>query len=214
MTTEDLISMNMKLIYKAASGFYGVEKEDLVQAGITGLLKAKERYKEDKSAKFSTYAYFDICGEMHKLANKKLIKVSADILKMYKIIEKTRYDEAQKIGKLPTNEELSIILNMPLDTIDYACMSACTIMSTDEENENNRNINETISCEDTVSVDDRILLNECINNLTIDERNVIEERYFLDKTQSEVARTLNMSQVMVSRLESKGIQNMRRYVSM
>lgn len=214
MNTESLVKENMNLIYKIAQSFYGVDKEDLVQAGVIGLLKAYSRYQDNKETKFSTYAYFDIYGEMHELASKKIIKINKDTLKMYKIIEKTRYEEAQKIGKIPTNEELSHILNLPKDTIDFACMSASVIMSTDEENTNARNVYETVSEEERVSLDDKILLKESLDSLTIDEKNVIEERYYQDKTQSDVAKKFNMTQVMVSRLEKKGIEKMRTYVNM
>lgn len=212
MTTEILVKENMNLIYKIAQSFYGVEKEDLVQAGIIGLLKAYKRYEQNKETKFSSYAYFDIYGEMHELASKKMIKINKDTLKMYKIIEKTRYEEAQRIGKIPTNDEIAKILNMPKETIDYACMSASIILSTDEESENVRNICEVVSEEVKVTNDDRILLKDSLDNLTIDEKNVIEERYYRDKTQSDTARSLNMTQVMVSRLEKKGIEKMKSYM--
>lgn len=214
MNAEFLIKENMNLIYKISQSFYGVEQEDLIQAGITGILKAYSRYKDDKSTKFSTYAYFDIYGEMYELANKKMIKVNKDTLKMYKIIEKTRYSEAQRLGKIPTNEELSVILNMPKETIDFACMSASVILSTDEESATDRSLYETVSEEIRVTNDDRIMLKDSLENLTIDEKNVIESRYYEDLTQSDTARNLNMSQVMVSRLEKKGIEKMRNYISL
>lgn len=214
MNSEILVKENMKLIYKISQSFYGVDKEDLIQAGIIGLLKAYKRYQENQDTKFSSYAYFDIYGEMYELATKKLIKTNKDTLKLYKIIEKTRYEEAQKIGKIPTNDEISNILNISKEMVDYACVSASVILSTDDENSNAGTFYESYSSYETLDNDDKILLKDSLDNLSCEERSVIKERYYNDKTQSDTARTLKMTQVMVSRLEKKGIAKMRRYITM
>ena len=70
---EDIIKSNEKMIYKLTNKFYGVDKEDLFQAGVLGLLKALKNYKES-DAKFSTYAFEYIYGEMYNLALNKTIK--------------------------------------------------------------------------------------------------------------------------------------------
>lgn len=211
--TNELVNENMNLIYKIATKFYGVDKEDLVQAGIIGLLKAWERYDKEKGAKFSSYAYTDIYGEMYLLASKKSMKVDKNTLKLYKIIEKTRYDFAQKLGKIPSNIEISKILNLNIEMVDYACMSAVAFLSIDEKSDEQRAMHEVVFEEEKISLDDKLMLQESLSKLTIDEKNVIQERYYNDKTQSDAAKKLKMSQVMVSRLEKKGIEKMRRYIS-
>lgn len=213
MTNEQLVKENLNLIYKMASKFYGAEKEDLVQAGMLGLVKAYKKYNQNSEAKFSSYAYEYIYGEMYLVASKKTIKINKETLKMYRKLEKTRYEIAQKIGRIPTNNELSEYLSIPVETIDYACMSASAIICADDESKEERSLYETIATEEKVSTDDKILINQSLENLTIDEKNVIKQRYYKDKTQSEIARSLNMTQVMVSRLEKKGIEKMKRYIS-
>ena len=75
MISNDVVKDNAKLIYKIATKFYGTDKEDLYQAGMLGLMKAYKNYNLDSEAKFSTFAYKYIFGEMFVVANKKNIKV-------------------------------------------------------------------------------------------------------------------------------------------
>lgn len=149
---------------------------------------------------------------MYILANNKNIKVSKDILKLYKKIEETRYSLAQKNAKIPSNYELSLFLGISLDDINMACASANMIMSLDNNNEDDRNLYESIGEE--IDLDTKILLDEGMEVLDEDEKNIIKSRYYEDLTQSEVAKKLNMTQVMVSRYEKKGISKMRKYITL
>ena len=213
MNYESILKDNEKMIWKIASNFYGVDKNDLFQAGVVGLLKALKNYRTNDTTKFSSYAYEYIFGEMYTLANNKDIKISKDILKLYKVIETTRYKLAQKLNKIPSNLELSECLDIPLQTIDFACMSANTILSLDGDDEDERSVYETISSV-SEDVDTKILIDESFSVLTEEEQDIIKSRYFEDLTQQEVARKLNMTQVMVSRYEKKGIGKLRDYMAL
>ena len=213
MNYETIIKDNERLIWKIASNFYNVDKNDLFQAGVVGLLKALKNYREDGNTKFSTYAHDYIFGEMYVLANNRNIKVSKDILKLYKKIEQSRYILAQKINKIPNNYELSEFLNIPMETIEMAMMSANVIMSLDDEKDTERSKYETI-CNRSEDIDTKILIDDSFNVLTDEEKDIIKSRYFEDLTQSEVAKKLNMTQVMVSRYEKKGIEKMRNYIAL
>lgn len=213
MNYEKVVKDNEKMIWKIASHFYGVDTEDLFQAGIVGLLKALQNYKNNGLTKFSTYAYDYIFGEMYLLANNRGLKISKDILKLYKKIENARYVLAQKLNKIPSNIELAEFLGLHLDDINMAINSANIVMSLDSQDNDERSIYETIKAKDE-DLDTRILLNDSMEALTESEKNIIQSRYFEDLTQSEVARKLNMTQVMVSRYEKKGINKMREYLTM
>lgn len=213
MNYDLVVKDNEKMIWKIASHFYGVDKDDLFQAGVVGLLKALQNYKSNGNTKFSTYAHDYIFGEMYILANNKNIKVSKDILKLYKKIESTRYMLAQKINKIPSNLELSEFLGLPLEDITMAINGAKVIMSLDSKEDDEKSIYDTIKSKDE-DLDTKILLNDSMETLDEDEKNIIKSRYFEDLTQSEVARKLNMTQVMVSRYEKKGINKMRDYLTM
>ena len=209
MNKEQIINDNAKLIYKIASKFYGIDKEDLYQAGRMGLLKAMQKYNQEYDAKFTTFAYKYIFGEIYVLANRRNIKINRDILKIARLIEKTRYEYAQKYYHIPTNEEIAAILNLSVDTINFACAANIQILSMDNDDETTRNMYETIAKPESVSQDDKILLYDTLEMLPEEERNVIIRRYFNDETQEMIASKLNTSQVKVSRLEKKGVTRMR-----
>ena len=213
MNYEKIVKDNERMIWKIASHFYGVDKEDLFQAGIVGLLKALKKYKNNGVTKFSTYAHDYIFGEMYLLANNKNIRVSKDILKLYKQIESARYILAQKIHKIPSNLELSEFLGLALEDVDMACNSASVIMSLDSKEDDELSIYETLKSKEE-DLDTRILLSDSMSVLENSEKDIIRSRYFEDLTQSEVAKKLNMTQVMVSRYEKKGINKMRDYLTM
>lgn len=212
MTSESIVEDNIKLIYKIANSFYGVSKEDLVQAGMLGILKAYKNYDSKGGAKFSTYAYEYIYGEMYLIANKKAIKVNTNTLRLYKKLEKIRYEEAQKIGRIPSNEELSLIMNIDIETINYACMSAVAILSVDDDKEDIKNMHEVLYKEDSITLDDKILLEDSLNSLTSEEKEVIKKRYYEDQTQNSVAKDLNMTQVKICRMEKQGLAKMKKYI--
>lgn len=210
MIIEDIIENNKGLIYKISNMFYGVEQEDLFQAGVLGLLKAYKNYKEDSNAKFSSYAYEYIYGEMYNLSHNKTMKINKDILKLYQLIEKTRYELAQKYERVPDNHEISSFLGIDERIINEAIISGNHIMSLDSDE--GLSVYDKVSIEDKTSLDDKILLDDSIENLPLDEKNIIKARYYEDLTQSETAKKLAMSQVMVSRYEKKGISRMRAYM--
>lgn len=208
MTTNELIETHMGLIKKIAGKFYNIEKEDLLQVGVIGLLKAYQNFKDTSDAKFSTYAYSYIFGEMYQLANNnRNIKVSKDLLKIYKAVERTRYELAQKMGRIPTNEEVALFLELDVNSVDEALASAQAMMSLDDE-ANELNLHEVIPAK-SVDADLKIAIEDSFKVLNDDEKEIIYSRYYEDLTQSEIANKLNMTQVMVSRYEKKSLEKMR-----
>ena len=209
MTTNELIETHMGLIKKIANKFYNCSREDLIQVGVIGLLKAYQNYKDTKSAKFSTYAYPYIFGEMYQLVNSnKDIKVSKDILKVYKVVEKTRYELAQRFGYVPSNEEVANFLEMDPFLVSEAVLCSQALISLDDE-ASELNLHEVIADHHQVNADLKIDLDDSFKVLNHDEKKIIKARYFDDLTQSEVARKLNMTQVMVSRYEKKSLEKMK-----
>ena len=213
MTEEQIINLNIGLIRKIANQyFYGIEREDLHQAGIVGILNAYRSYRTNGNTKFSTYAFSFIFGEMYKLATQKQIKVSRDLLRLYKLIEKTRYQLAQVKGRIVSNKELANYLEKEEREINQAIEAGSIVVaSLDQGSSDDRSLYETIADEEKVSLDERITLQDGLDTLNEDEREIIKYRYFEDLTQSEVARKLKMTQVKVSRYEKKGIDKMREY---
>lgn len=211
---ENIIKENVGLIWKIASSFYGVDKNDLFQAGALGIVKAYRNYKQNGTTKFSTYAHDYIYGEMYNLAMNKDLKISRDIKKLYYKLEKYRYSLAQIKGYIPSNEQLAQYLNMPLEKIEEALAWAGAVISLDEEMDDERSLHEVISYQENISEDDKILLDSCLDTLKPLEKDIINARYFEDLTQSQTAKKLGITQVMVSRYETKSLNKMREFMYM
>lgn len=209
MTTNELIETHMGLIKKIANKFYHCSREDLIQVGVIGLLKAYQNYKDTQSAKFSTYAYPYIFGEMYQLVHSSRdIKVSKDMLKLYKLIEKTRYELAQRFGYVPNDAEVAQFLELETSLVSEAVCASQAMISLDDE-ANELNLHEVIADQHQVNADLKIDLDDSFQVLNSDELEIIKARYFEDLTQSEVAKRMNMTQVMVSRYEKKAMEKMK-----
>lgn len=211
---EKIIKENAGLIWKIAEKFYGIDKKDLFQAGALGMVKAYRNYKKNGTTKFSTYAYDYIFGEIYALANNKEIKVSKDLKRLYIMLEKTRYTLAQKLERVPSNKELAEYLEMDEEKIEQALLSASVVMSLDDDNDEERSLHETLAYEESIDQDDKILLENSMDTLKPLEKDIINARYFEDLTQSETARKLGITQVMVSRYETKSLEKMREFMYM
>lgn len=209
---QTIISLHEKLIYKIASKFHDLDKEDLYQCGIIGLIKAYKNYKKTETTKFTTYAYNYIFGEMYEFANNmRSIRLNKNILKLYKKIEQAKYHLAQSKGYYPSNQELSLFLGIDESIIYEVERATSTIMSLDQETE--RPIYETISSKKDDINTNNIDLKDSISHLSEEEQSIINYRYFKDYTQSETAKILGMSQVKVSRYEKKSLTKMYNYLS-
>ena len=209
MTTNELIAAHMGLIKNIASKFYNCEKEDLIQVGVIGLLKAYQNFNDTGETQFSTYAYTYIFGEMYALANQaRNIKISKDLLRLYREVEKVRYDLAQKYNRLVSYEEVALFLEQDVNKVYDAVNSAQAMISLDDE-ANALNLHEVIPDRNRDNPDLKIDMDNSFSVLNSEEQEIIKSRYFEDLTQSEVAHKLNMTQVMVSRYEKKSLEKMR-----
>lgn len=209
---ESIIALHEKLIYKIATKFYDIPKEDLYQAGVIGIIKAYNNFVDNGTTKFTTYAYNYIFGEMYELQNNlRTIRLNKNILGLYKRIEKTKYILAQKLDHIPSVQEISEFLGIDEQTIYQVYMCTSNIMSLDVETE--RPIYETVSNpKDSISTSNIDLI-DSLDTLSPEEKKIIDYRYFKDYTQSETAKILGMSQVSVSRHEKKSLNKMYNYLS-
>lgn len=214
MKIEEIIKVHEKLIYKIASKFYNYDREDLYQVGVIGLMKALKNYKENSDTKFTTYAYEYIFGEMYRLVNdSRTIKLNKDILKIYKKIEQTRYLLAQKNGAFPSNKEIALYLEIDENIVEATIISAQSILSLDKETEEEVDLYNKLTTEESISKEDKIALYDSLETLEEQERKIIDFRYFKDMTQSETAKKLGLTQVMVSRYEKKSLDKMHSYLA-
>lgn len=209
---DELIETFDPLIKKIANSFYGIEYDELIQVGRIGLYKAYKHYNKNNDTKFSTFAYQYIFGEMYNLAlQNKTIKPNRDILKLTKLIEKTRVYLTQKLNKEPSINDLSIYLDIDEDTINNALRYTECVLSLDKEQEEDTNLYNMIGT--NVNQDIKIDLDDSFKLLESPYKEVIMCRYYNDLTQSETAKILGMSQVSVSRIEKKSLVKMHNYLS-
>ena len=209
---EELIKSSTGLIWAVAKKFYGVDKNDLYQAGVLGVVKAYQNYVDDGKSKFSTYAYNYIFGEMYALANNKEIKLNKDINRLIKMIEMGKARLSQEIMKVPSNKELAQYLEMEEEKLEQILSYANSFVSMDEVCDDERSMHECVALEEKVSVDEKLELKNSMDSLDAIEKDIIKSRYYEDLTQSETARKLGITQVMVSRYEKRSLTKMRDYM--
>lgn len=215
--------MNNEQLNEYTNYIYGImkrfknykNKEDLFQAGRLGLLKAYNRYNPSMGAKFTTYAYLDVVGEMYKLVNEdKPIKVSLDIKKLSLKIEKANILLTQKLYRYPTINELANYLDMDSDLIEYCINANNPVASLDDVISTE---GKELTIYDTVSgnnldLDTLISLKQELNNLSYEERYMLEMN-LNNYTQDEIATTLGINQVQVSRKLTKIKQRIKSNVA-
>jgi len=195
MDIDSLIEENRLLIYKIAKKFYGLDTEDLFQAGCIGIIKAAKNFYDNGTCKFSTFAYKYIFGEMYELSNKsKNIKMNKAYLKAAKVIETARSVLTQKLSRFPTLDELSMYTELDKSFIEEIMILTKETISLDSELNDEDNYTLYNELGNTYDYDSDILLKDSINMLEEPMRSVMLYR-LNDYTQSEIADLLGLSQV-------------------
>ena len=204
-----LLQENSPLIKSIIRRFKGrgIEYDDLYQLGCLGFLKAIRNFSFDFEVKFSTYAVPMISGEVKRfLRDDGYIKISrsikTDAAKINTFIEEYK----QLNSKSPTIEEIAEHFNIDVHDVvfilDSSKMPVSIYDATDDEN--SQQIIDKISSDENENDNvNKILLKDIILSLPEREKKIILLRYFRGSTQCEVARILGISQVQVSRIESK-----------
>lgn len=189
--------------------YYG-DYEDLYQVGMMGLMKALKNYKYE-GAKFSTYAYQYIIGEVTTfIRENNPVKISKDIIRLSKTIERCREVLYQKLGRTPTDLEVSLMTEISEEKIAEIKEVMQQVESLDYVNEeNSENVYNSISVDDHNLDSSYLDLKNELNNLEQEERDLIYKRYYEGYTQSELSKSLGMSQVQISRKESKVLEKLK-----
>lgn len=204
---ERFISENIGLVHSCAARFKnrGIEYEDLFSAGCIGLIKAYDRFDKSLGYKFSTYAVPLILGEIKGLFRSGgAVKVSRRLKELsLKIIREQQRFTAEN-GESPTVTQLSAILGESEELITQAISSSVQVLSLSAygDDENGRELDLPVESHD-IPLTEILSLRQAISELSEDDRKLIKLRYFKNKTQSQTAQELHMTQVQVSRREKK-----------
>ena len=184
--------------------------DDLYQVGMIGLINAKKKYKENKNTKFSTYAYYYILGEVTKyIRENRLIKISPEIIKLSKKIEKEKSVMIQKLGREPSILELSLYLGINEEKIKEVEESKKIIKSLDYSEEEISNLYDYVKVYDK-NINENVLdLKNELKKLSKEEQSIIVDRYFEEMSQRETSENLGISQPQVSRKEEKILKKLK-----
>ena len=204
---EEFISKNLGLVHACARRFVGkgIEYDDLYSAGCVGIVKAYDGFDVSRGIQFSTYAVPVILGEIRRLfRDGGTVKVSRSLKELSMKILKKREELAFKLGKDPTIHDLAKSLDLTREQVTEAiCAASPTVSLTGSFEEGNEKQIDVKCEENGLKLIDKIAIKDAITKLNDKDRVLIVMRYFLDKTQTETAKQLKMTQVQVSRREKK-----------
>ena len=218
---EKLINSNKGLIWSIVNRFKdrGYEVEDLYQIAMIGFIKCIKKFDSTYEVRLSTYAVPYILGEIKRfIRDDGPIKISRSIKELnIKIIELQK-EYLNKYGKEITLEQLAKELKTSKEDIAMALDSARPVNSIEDSQYRDNKTDKTISLIDQLSsgkdeeneITNRITIKKLISELKDNEKEVILLRYYKGKTQMQVAKILGITQVQVSRIERKVLDNMKR----
>lgn len=213
-----LVTENVGLVWSIVRRFAGRghELEDLFQIGSIGLIKSIDKFDLSYEVKFSTYAVPMITGEIKRfLRDDGIIKVSRSLKEIAVKVKITREILNNTLNREPTIEELSKEMNVPSEDIIMALESNTEVESlykTIYQGDGNAIflIDKLEQAQDEhETVVDKLAIQEILDTLEPKEQDIIKLRYFMNRTQSDIAKKLGISQVQVSRLEKKILRAMR-----
>ncbi|RHA80876.1 SigB/SigF/SigG family RNA polymerase sigma factor [Eubacterium ventriosum] len=217
LARDKILIENTGLIWSIVKRFLnrGHEGEDLFQIGCIGMLKAIDRFDTEFDVAFSTYAVPMIAGEIRRfIRDDGIVKISRKIKENQMKIMHQREIYINEKKQEPTIEELEKVCDLTKEEIVMAMDASRNVESIDKEMyskdsaytlmdlaEDDTNIEETVL--------NKIMVQQLMDMLESKERKIINLRYFKNKTQSQVAKEMGMTQVQVSRLEKKILNSMR-----
>lgn len=215
---DKLVVDNMGLVWSIVRRFTGRghESEDLFQIGSIGLMKAIDKFDLSYDVKFSTYAVPMIMGEIKRfIRDDGMIKVSRSLKELAARARGVREELSEQLGREPTVEEIAGRMGICTEELAAALDSGAEVESlykTIYHGEGNDiclidKLEEERNSQDEVL--NRVVLKELMEGLGEKERQIIVLRYFEDRTQTQIAGMLGISQVQVSRLEKKILKSMR-----
>lgn len=218
---EKLVNENSPLIKSVIRWFRdkGVENDDLYQLGCLGFLKAINHFDCSYNVKFSTYVVPMVVGEIKRfMRDDGAVKVSRAIkglnVKINKFIDEFFSNNGRKATVSDVAKHFKISEQEVVLAMDSAKMPVSLYAPFDDGEEDGLTLIDRFDGQENEDFVDKFALKEIVESLEERDKKIILLRYFYDKTQSEIAERLGVSQVQVSRLENKILENLRKKLSL
>jgi RNA polymerase sigma-B factor len=217
---DDLVRLHLPLVEHCARRFRnrGEPFEDLVQVGTIGLIKSVDRFDVDRGVEFSTYATPTIIGEIKRHFRDKgwAIRVPRRLQELRMQITGASAELTQSLGRAPTPSELAERIGCTVDDIIDGIESA-NAYSTLSLDAGDNFEDGSLSILDTMGIDDagiehvelRESIKPLLESLPTREKNILMLRFFKNLTQSQIAAEVGVSQMHVSRLLTRTLDNLR-----
>ena len=218
---DQFIEANLRLVLSIIKKFNnrGENINDIFQIGVVGLIKAIDNFDITQPVQFSTYAVPMIIGEIKRyLRDNSAFRVTRSLRDLSYLISQTREKYVKENNEEPTIDKICELTGAEKEDVILAIDSTVTPMSIYDcvYNDGGDQIylldqlkNEK---EDSENVIDKIAIEQILEKLTDKERYIIKKRYFNDKTQSELAEELGVSQAQISRIEKNALDRMKKRV--
>ena len=213
-----LLTENAGLIWSIVRRYNGcgVETDDLYQLGCIGFVKAVKGFDLTYGTQFSTYAVPKISGEIRRfLRDDGAVKVSRGVKEQAQQIKAARFSLEQRLGREPTVSELSAETGIEAGDIAVAEIATGPAESLQRETGEEGFTLELVLGDygEEERMVEHVALSAAIDRLPEKERMVVYLRYFHGMTQEAAARVLKVSQVQVSRLERRAVDELRKILS-
>ncbi|MGN1269985.1 MAG: sigma-70 family RNA polymerase sigma factor [Clostridia bacterium] len=215
---EELIQKNKGLIWSIVKRFQnrGYELEDLYQVGVMGFIKCIKRFDSSFEVRLSTYAVPYVLGEVKRhIRDNGPIKISRSLKELAIKAMEAQNEYYRKNGQEIRIEELAKLINSTKEEVALALEAFQPVNSIDEQLYNESEDGLTLLDKMANNVDEasmltnKICIQNEIENLKENEKQIILLRYYKGKTQTEIAKIMGITQVQVSRIEKKVLDNMR-----
>lgn len=216
---DEFIEANLRLVLSIIKKFNnrGENINDIFQVGVIGLIKAIDNFDISQPVQFSTYAVPMIIGEIKRyLRDNSAFRVTRSLRDLAYLISQEKEKYVREKNEEPTIDEICKLVNASKEDVVLAIDSMVTPMSIYDSvyNDGGDQIflldqlkNEKEESEQLI---DNIAIKQMLNKLNEKERRIIERRYFQDKTQTELASELGVSQAQISRIEKNALEKIKK----
>lgn len=218
---NDFIEANLRLVLSIVKKFNnrGENVNDIFQVGVVGLIKSIDNFDVTQGVQFSTYAVPMIIGEIKRyLRDNSAFRITRSLRDLAYLISQEREKYVREKNEEPTVDEICKLTGAAKEDVILAIDSQITPMSIYDcvYNDGGDQIylldqlkNEKEESEELI---DRIAISQVLDKLSEKEKHIIERRYFMNKTQTELAEELGVSQAQVSRIEKNALERIKKRV--